>query len=142
MRCSGVRVEADVVALQEVRLMAGAQPAMRAQARDHEWEYHCGRALESPTGGVWGASQGGVGLLARKGWPCHRVEVAADNALATAVWNSARWLHVCLALGDGRATANLQVMYGISGQLALNAEFFGQTRGHGVPPGDGCQLQL
>ena len=72
-----------------------------------------------------GGLPGGVGLLIRKGWPCRRVEVAEDDALASALWNSGRWLHVCLALGDGRATANLQVLYGISGQPALNAELFG-----------------
>ena len=32
------RVEADAVALQEVRLTATAQRAMRAQAREHGWE--------------------------------------------------------------------------------------------------------
>ena len=119
------RVQADVVAMQEVRLSATGQRAMRAQARDHDWECHWGMELDSPTGGVWGATQGGVGLLVRKGWPCRRVEVDKDDALATRLWTSGRWLHVCLALGDGRSTANLQVVYGVSGQPALNAEFFG-----------------
>ena len=118
------RVEADVVALQEVRLTAAAQRAMRAQARPHGWDCFWGKALDSPTGAVWGASQGGVGLLVRQGWPCKKGEVQEDDVLACTLWNSGRWLHVCLALGDGKATANLQVLYGVSGQPALNAELF------------------
>ena len=118
------RMDADVVALNEVQLTAAAKRAMRAQAHDHDWECHWGKALESPTRGVWGASQWGVGLLVRKGWACRRVEVAEAKAPTSALWNSGRWLHVCPVLGDGRATANLQVLYGISGQPALNAELF------------------
>lgn len=43
--------------------------------------------------------------------------------MAAALWDSGRWLHVVLALGDGTTYLNVQVIYGIAGQVARNAQF-------------------
>ena len=58
-----LRVQAELLALQEVRLTEAGQRAVRARARDQGWDCLWGKPLESPAGGVGGASQGGVGLL-------------------------------------------------------------------------------
>ena len=39
-----------------------------AIAAESEWVCYWGKALGSPAGGIWGAPQGGVGLLTKKGW--------------------------------------------------------------------------
>ena len=76
----------------------------------------------------------------RQGWPCKKGEVQDDDVLARTLWNSGRWLHVCLALGDGKATANLQVLYGFSGQSALNAELFSMVMEYQVRLADTASI--
>ena len=68
--------------MEETRLTEAGQRCMRAIAKEWGWECHWGKPLGSPTGGIWGAPQGGVGLLFRKGWSVRKVEPDPDDSIA------------------------------------------------------------
>ena len=102
-------MQVDGIALQETIVTLGGQRAMQNIAKKSGWRALWGCPLVAPTGGIWGAEQGGVGFLVREGWPCRRVEPTEDAA-AQRLWGSGRWLHVTLALGCGRQVLNIQVV--------------------------------
>ena len=59
----------------------------------------------------------------------HRVEWdssagRADDPLQQKLWHSGRWLHVIAYLGEGKEHINIQVVFGIAGNTALNCEFW------------------
>ena len=91
---------------------------MQQLAKESGWDCFSGSPLASPTGGIWGVPQGGVGLLCRRGWVCGKVD-ASDDPL----WHSGRWLHVIACLGEGKEHINVQVVYGIAGNPTLNRKF-------------------
>ena len=112
----------DFVGLQETRLTQAGQRCMQQLARASGWDCFWGFPLSSPTGGIWGEPQVGVGLLCSRGWICRKVD-ASDDPLKQKLWHSGRWLHVIACLGEGREHINIHVVYGIAGNPAVNREF-------------------
>ena len=115
---------ADVVGMQETRLTASGQRCMRAIAAEYGWSCFWGKPLGSPTGGIWGAPQGGVGLLFKKGWNVRQVEADEGDPIASGLWHSGRWLHTCAGIGEGHTVLNMCVAYGIPANAPLNTEFW------------------
>ena len=113
--------------MEETRLTEAGQRCMRAIAKEWGWECHWGKPLGSPTGGIWGAPQGGVGLLFRKGWSVRKVEPDPDDPIACRLWHSGRLLHTRAGIGAGHCVLNICVAYGIPGNESLNQEFWEQV---------------
>ena len=82
------------------------------------------QTLGSPTGVIWGAPQGGVGLLFKKGWNVRQVEADEGDPIASRLWHSGRWLHTCAGIGEGHTVLNMCVAYGIPANALLNTEFW------------------
>ena len=57
----------DFVGLQETRLTHAGQRCMQQLAKESGWDCFWGFPLSSPTGGIWGAPQGGGGTPLQKG---------------------------------------------------------------------------
>ena len=115
-------ISSDFVGLQETRLTQAGHRCMQQLAKESGWDYFWGFPLSSPTGGIWGAPQGGWDSSAG-GVGCRKVD-ASDDPLQQKLWHSGRWLHVITCLGEGKEHINIQVVYAIAGNPALNREFW------------------
>ena len=65
-----------------------------------------------------------MGLLYKKGWMCHKVDISEDDPLQQNLWHSGRWLHVIAGTGKGDEYINVQVIYWIAGNPTLNRELW------------------
>ena len=110
------------VGLQETRLTQVGQHCMQQLARELGWDYFLGFPHSSPTRGIWGAPQGGVGVFCKRDWICRKVDATSD-LLQQKFWQSGRWLHVIACLWEGREYINIQVVSGITENPALNRDF-------------------
>eukprot|EP00660_Eupelagonema_oceanica_P019539 gene19539-biopygen13492 len=81
--------EADVIALQEVKLTAAAQSAMTKSMARRGWQALWGPPRPQCGQGVWNAAYGGVGIL--------------------------RWAHAVVAYGNGGRALHVFSMYGVTG---------------------------
>ena len=112
-----------VIGLQETMLPLTRQKCMRTLAGEFGWDCHWGSPLESSKGGMWGAPQGGIGLLLKKGWISRLVSPNLDDPVQPKLWTLGRSMHVCATLGGGDRHINIQVVYGIPNQRAPNEAF-------------------
>ena len=110
--------------MEETRLTEAGQRYMKATAAEWGWDCYWGKPLSSPTGGIWGAPQGGVGLLFKKGWNVRKVEPDEDDPITCRLWHSGRWLHTSAGIGAGQCVLNVCVAYGVAGNESLNREFW------------------
>ena len=73
---------------------------------------------------VWNTPKGGVAVLVREGL---RVELAKPpkkrelNPLVWDLWHSTSWIHVRLAMRDGRTVLHVVSVYGVQGDRESNA---------------------
>ena len=118
--CSG-----DVIGLQETR-----RPDSHSQGRNacaHLWGNWGGTATGAHP---WNLAREAFppptpgGLLLRKGWTSRLVPPNANDPVLQKLWTSGRWLHVCATRGVGNRLINIQVVYGIPNQRALNEAFW------------------
>ena len=93
--------QADVIGMEETRLTEAGQRCMKAIAADWGSDCYWEKPMGSPAGGIWGAPQGGVGLLFKKGWNVRKVEPDSDDPIACRLWHSRRWLHMRAGIGSG-----------------------------------------
>ena len=107
--------KADVLCLQETRLTASGQRAMAALARRMGWRALWGAPLENKGGGFWDTALGGLGELYRPGMVIQPATRRPDDEDTQALWQSGRWMHAHMAHAEGKAVANIMVVYGIAG---------------------------
>ena len=97
-------------------------------------ESFLGRPLGVPGGG------GGCGMLRRGLAILVRAALTAEalplpmqwerDPLVWDLWNSARWVHVWLAVGDGSSALHRVCVYGVYGDDALNREVWTSVAAH------------
>ena len=63
-------------------------------------------------------------MLFQKGWSVRKVEEDEEDPIASKLWHSGGWLHVCAGIGSSGIVVNMCVAYGIAGNAALNGEFW------------------
>ena len=131
----------DFVGLQEIRLTQAGQPCMQQLARESGSDCFWGFPLSSPTGGIWGAPQGGGWDSSAEGAGYAEVD-ASDDPLQQKLWHSGRWLHVIVCLGEVREHINIQVVYGIAGNTALNCVFWEAVICYSSGLGNTCLIAL
>ena len=101
--------DVHVLCLQEVRLTAGGQAALAPLAKEEGWCVHWGAPMPSRKGGIWGAKQGGVAVLAKETVPLKQVSI--PEPFRQALWSTGRVMHVHVALADGRLVVNILSIY-------------------------------
>ena len=109
-------VQSGCTMVQETRLTASGQRAMTALARRMGWRALWPPPLENKGGGFWDTAPGGVGVLYRPGMVIQPATGRPDDEEVQALWRSGRWMHAHMAHAEGKAVANIIVVYGIAGQ--------------------------
>eukprot|EP00973_Karenia_brevis_P090336 12402088-Karenia_brevis.AAC.1 len=62
------------------------------------------------TPSIWNAAHGGVGILVKKGLLARHVPT--DTALRQWLWETGRWVHIVVALGQGKDMLHIIAIYG------------------------------
>ena len=129
--------DAEMIIMAETRLTLHGQRVMTRLAREAGWQAFSWAPLPSRGGGIWDASQGGVGLLVRQGVPARAVRPPRkreQDPLHTELWESCRGLHVLVGAGSGDMAVHAQPVYGHLGRPAANTAFFSRVVEYAEPP--------
>ena len=119
--------DVDVILVQETKLSASGQRVLRAALRQHGWVVFWGAPLESRGRGIWDVPAGGVAVLVHAGHAAEAAKLPKRRDLdppAWDLWQSARFLHVRVAVGTGGTVLLLLYVYGIPNDTELNAELW------------------
>ena len=111
-------IDADIAALQETRLNRWSGGEMRRQLEEDGWQLFSGKAQArqnraSETSSPWNARHGGVAVMVRNDLAAS--EVPLDSAVRKRLWETGRWLHVAVAIGDGKQVMHVMSVYGHTG---------------------------
>ena len=107
--------KADMLCMEETRLIAAGRRAMTALAKKMGWHALWGAPLPPKGDGMWDTGPGGVGILYRPDMVVQQAARSPQDDEMVAPWESGRWLHAHMAHGEGRSILNVQVVYGIVG---------------------------
>ena len=127
---AAITLPGHVHGLTEVRLTLSGQVHMEASFRELGRPIVFGKPLPAWRT-QWGAKCGGVAIAALPGVEIQRVE--ASTEIERELWDSCRWVHAVLALGNGSTMLHIMCVYGYSGaankyeRMRLNENLLSKT---------------
>eukprot|EP00661_Eupelagonemidae_sp_cell13_P003443 gene3443-2025_t len=115
--------EGEVIALQETKLSEEAQRVLKREFHREGWQAFWGRPQPQEANrrtkyvGMLNAKKGGVGILVRNDIPARCPPL--DNDHRKKLWATGRWLHVAVAYGQAKGSAqqclHIMSVYGFAG---------------------------